>query len=478
MGSFKGQLVFQFLTESIVLSFLGVMLAVVLTQLSLPFFNDLTGKNLFFGLSSFNVSILFILIVFVGLLAGIYPSFVLSSFNPVVVMKGNFTGHSQGKWIRSGLVIFQFWISIVLMIGTMVIQDQMKYMREKSLGFDRDQVLVVERLFNISPQLANTYIEEMRRMEPVSDAAGTFALPGREFDFAGIQFQPEGSSEILTTKGMAIDDRLPKLLNLELVEGRWFSEETNDSLSIMLNESALKVMGIENPIGTKLNNIQPTPQGNISRDFTIVGIVKDFNFQSLRDQITPLVIQSNETFNGGVGYVLVKVKGGKIQEAITMAERKWKEIAPEQPFKFTFLDEDINATYAADQRTGNLFAIFSGLAIFVACIGLFALSAYTANLRTKEIGIRKVLGASVNGILVLLSKDFSKMVLISFILAIPVSWYVMETWWLQNFAYRIQIEFWTIAIAGIAAFLVALITVSFQSIKAAVKNPVQSLKSE
>ncbi len=478
MGSFKGQLVFQFLTESFLLSLLGVLLAVAIVQISLPFFNNLTGKGLHFGFEFFNVAVLTALAAVVGLLAGVYPSFVLSSFNPVVVMKGNFTGHSQGKWIRSGLVIFQFWISIVLMIGTMVMQDQMKYIREKSLGFDRDQILVVERLFAVDTQLARTFIEEVRRMEPVIDAAGSFALPGRLQDFIGIQFQPEGSSEILTTKAMAIDDRLAKVLGIELVDGRWFSDETHDSLSIMLNEAAVKVMGLENPIGRKLNNIQQTPQGNVSRDFTIVGIVKDFNFQSLRDQITPLVIQSNETFNGGAGYALAKVKGGSIREAVAQVESKWKELIPGQSFKFTFLDEDINANYASDQRTGKLFAVFSGLAIFVACIGLFALSAYTANLRTKEIGIRKVLGASVAGILILLSKDFSRMVLIAFFIAIPMAWYVMETWWLQNFAYRIQISIWTMLIAGVAAFMIAWFTVSFQSIKAALRNPVTSLRSE
>lgn len=478
MGSFKRQLVFQFLTESFVLSLIGVVLAVVILQFSLPFFNNLTGKTLAFQFDAMSVLVLLGISVVVGFLAGVYPSFVLSSFNPVVVMKGNFTGRGEGKWIRSGLVVFQFWISIVLMIGTMVIQQQMKFMRDKSLGFDKDQVLVVERLFNIGPQTAKTYVDELKRGEPFLDAAGSFAVPGREIDFFGIQFQPEGSSEILTTKSMVVDDEATALLGLELIEGRWFSEETNDSTSLILNEAAVRVMGLDNPIGRKLNNLQQTPQGNISITFTITGIVRDFNFQSLRDQITPLVIQSNEAYGRNMAYALAKVKGGQMQQAIESARSTWQKLAPEQPFKFTFLDEDINAKYAEEQRTGQLFAVFSGLAIFVACIGLFALSAYTASLRTKEIGIRKVLGASVTKILFLLSQDFSKMVLISFALAIPVAWYVMESWWLQSFAYRIQIGIGTFAIAGLAAFVIAWLTVSFQSIKAAVKNPVQSLRSE
>lgn len=277
---------------------------------------------------------------------------------------------------------------------------------------------------------------------------------------------------------MALSDRLPEVLGLELVEGNWFSEQTNDSLSVILNESASKVMGLDNPVGKRLTNVQQTADGNVTVTYKIIGIAKDFNFQSLRDQITPLVIQSNENFGGGLGYVLARVKKGETQAAIDMAEAKWRELVPEQPFKFTFLDQDINAKYEADQRTGRLFAVFSGLAIFVACIGLFALSAYTASLRTKEIGIRKVLGASVSKILILLSKDFTKMVLISFVLAIPVAWMVMENWWLQNFAYRIKIDLWTFVISGLAALAVAWVTVSFQSIKAALKNPVQSLRSQ
>ncbi|HNP07521.1 MAG TPA: ABC transporter permease, partial [Cyclobacteriaceae bacterium] len=461
-----------------VLSLIGVALAVLIIYFVLPYFNNLTGKSLHLVFDPVNIIVLLVITAFVGFLAGVYPSFVLSSFNPVVVLKGNFTGNPKGQWIRNGLVIFQFWISIMLMIGTLVIQQQMTFMREKSLGFDKDNMLVIEGAFNLDPQTINTYIEELRRTTPFVGVSGSGSLPGRALNFQGIQFQPEGSSEILTTKLMIVRDGLPEVLGLELAEGRWFSEETSDSLSIILNESAVKVMGYKNPIGRKLNNIRQTQDGDVSMDYTVIGIVKDFNFQSLHDQVTPLVVFSEESFGGGLGYVMARVKPGQTQEGIKVAEARWRELVPRQPFKFTFLDQDLNAKYEADQRTGKLFAIFSGLAIFVACIGLFALSAYTASLRTKEIGIRKVLGASTGRILALLSKDFTKMVLISFLMAIPVAWFVMENWWLQNFAYRIQISVWTILISGAAAFLVAGLTVSFQSIKAAVRNPVQSLRSQ
>jgi putative ABC transport system permease protein len=267
-------------------------------------------------------------------------------------------------------------------------------------------------------------------------------------------------------------------LGMELLEGRWFSKETKDSLSIMVNEAAVKVMGLENPIGRKLIETQERPEGNVSVPYVITGIVKDFNFISLRDKVTPLVIQSNEGFGGGNQYVLARIKAGQTPSAIQSIEAKWKQLVPERSFKFSFLDQNINEQYKGEQQSGRLFAIFSGLAIFVSCIGLFALSAYITNLRTKEIGVRKVLGASVQGVVVLLSMDFTKMILLSFVMAVPVAWYVMEHWWLQNFAYRIDISVWIFLISGAMAFMIAWLTVSYQSIKAAIQNPIKSLRSE
>lgn len=478
MGSFKRQLVTQFLTESIVLSMIGVWLAVLMIQLALPFFNNLTARQLDFPVNLASITGLVLLAAFVGLLAGFYPSFILSSFSPVQVLKGTFTSNQKGQWIRNGLVIFQFWISIVLMVGTLVIQQQMSYLQAKSLGFDKEQVLVVERGFNLSPQLAETMKEEIQRLPEVQSASGSFALPGKESDYFGIQFQPEGSSEILTAKSMIIADGLGQTLGLELKEGRWFSKETNDSLSVMLNEAAVKVMGLDDPVGRKLMNVQQRPEGNVAVPYTITGIVKDFNFISLREAITPLVIQSNEAFGGGTQYIFARIKPNQIPAAIKSIESKWRQLAPDQSFKFSFLDQNLDAQYKSEQRAGSLFAIFSGLAILVACIGLFALSAYITSLRTKEIGVRKVLGASVGGVVILLSQDFTKLILISFGLAIPVSWYMMENWWLQGFAYRISIDVWIFLIAGGSALLIAWVTVSFQSLKAALRNPVKSLRSE
>lgn len=478
MGSFRQQLVAQFLTESFVLSATGVALAVALVYFSLPMFNNLIEKQLSIPFTGITFLALALLAIFVGLLAGSYPSLVLSSFNPVVVLKGKFTGSQKGKWIRNGLVIFQFWISIILMIGTLVIQQQMKFMSEKSLGFDREQVLVVERGFSLEPQTARTLVEEIKRLPQVAGVAGSFSIPGREGDFFGIQFQPEGSSEILTTKSMIVADGLAEVLGFELVEGRWFTEGMNDSLNVILNESAVKVMGLENPIGRKLIDIQERPEGNVAVPYVVVGVVKDFNFISLRDKVTPLVIQSNEAFGQASQYFLARIKAGQIPDAIQSIEATWKELEPGEPFKFSFLDQNLDAQYKSEQQSGRLFAVFSGLAIFVSCIGLFALSAYITSLRTKEIGVRKVLGSSVTEVVILLSKDFTKMILIAFVLAVPVAWYVMENWWLQTFAYRINISAWIMLLSGTAALLIAWITVSYQSIQAAIQNPVGSLRSE
>jgi len=478
MGSFRQQLVVQFLTESFVLSATGVAFAVAIVYFSLPMFNNLIEKQLSIPFTSATFLALALLAIFVGLLAGSYPSLVLSSFNPVVVLKGKFTGSQKGKWIRNGLVIFQFWISIMLMIGTLVIQQQMKFMSTKSLGFNREQVLVVERGFSLEPQTAKTFVEEIKRLPQVAGAAGSFSIPGRESDFFGIQFQPEGSSEILTTKSMIVADGLAEVLGFELAEGRWFAEGMNDSLNVILNESAVKVMGLENPIGRKLIDIQERPEGNVAVPYVVVGVVKDFNFISLRDKVTPLVIQSNEAFGQASQYFVTRIKAGQIPDAIKSIEATWKELEPGEPFKFSFLDQNIDAQYKSEQQSGRLFAVFSGLAIFVSCIGLFALSAYITSLRTKEIGVRKVLGSSVTQVVILLSQDFTKMILIAFVLAVPVAWYVMENWWLQTFAYRINISLWIILLSGTAALLIAWMTVSYQSIQAAIQNPVGSLRSE
>jgi putative ABC transport system permease protein len=476
MGSLKNHLVTQFLVESILLSFVSTIVAVILSLVLLPAFKSLTQTQLNLTFAPDVIAGLLGFALLVGILAGLYPAFVLSSFNPVVVMKSNFSGAGRGTWLRNGLVVFQFMISIVLIVGTLIVGEQMQYMQNKKLGFDKSQVIMIERAW-ATEKSAEAFKEELKRLPGVEAIGGTNNALG-SLDFFGMQFQPAGSNEILTVKTMVMDDDYTEAIGFTLSEGRSFSKNTQDSLSILLNEVAVKTIGLKDPVGQKLRHTEADDSGKlVTREFTVIGVTKDFHFQSLRDKITPLAILSNERFRGNNEYFAVRLKGGEIPTTIKQIENTWKKFVQQYPFQYTFLDEDMKTQYAEEQRSGKLFAVFSGLAIIIACVGLFGLSAYTASLRKKEIGIRKVLGASVGGVVTLLSKEFTKLVIIAFIIATPISWWMMSTW-LQGFAYRTSLGVGVFILAGLVALLIAWLTVSYQSIKAAIANPVKSLRSE
>jgi putative ABC transport system permease protein len=486
MGSLKPQLIGQFLTESVLISLVSTFIAIVIAQLLLPSFNVLANKNLTLTFSPAIVGALLGLAMIVGLLAGAYPAFMLSAFNPAVVIKGNFGGSAKGSWLRSSLVVFQFWISIVLMVGTLVVGDQMEFVRNKSLGYDKDHLLVIERSFILRDK-QKTFEDELLTIPGITRTGGSSALLGNERDMFGAQYQPEGSSEILTTKQIVIDDKFADAIGFEFVDGKGFSEETKDSLSIILNETAVKTMELgSNPVGSKLSQVQRRENGNVTVTYTVIGVIKDFNFQSLRDHITPLTIQSSEGFGGNPQYVYAKVNNKDMPSVIAASKTKWDNLisitrregeVAEQPFKYTFLDSSLMANYEAEQRAGTLFNVFSTIAIVIACVGLFGLAAYTASLRTKEIGVRKVMGASVTSVIVLLTRDFTKLILFAFVFAVPLGWIIMDNW-LEGFAYRTTLGAGTFLVAGGLALLISWLTVSYQSIKAAVKNPVKSLRSE
>jgi len=481
MGSGKNQLVAQFLTEAIVLALIGTLLAVVATMALLPSFNSLVEKQLHLTFAPDVALGLLGFALLVGVLAGLYPAFVLSSFNPVVVMKGNFGGSSSGGWLRNGLVVFQFIISIVLIVGTIVVRDQMEFIQKKDLGFDKEQVLIIEQAFRLRDK-TETFIEEMKQLPEVVTAAGTSSRIGNRNDFFGQMFQPEGSSEILTVKSMVMDDEFAPAIGFRIKEGNFFSKETSDSLNILLNETAVKTLGITDPVGKRLNNndlFRFNPANQKPRLFTIIGVVHDFNFQSLRDEITPLVLFNKEVFGpqANTGFVAVRLKPDGFSSAIGKIDEKWKAYSPDRPLHYEFLDENLNRGYAEEKRSGQMFTVFSGLAIIIACVGLFGLSAFTASQRTKEIGIRKVLGASVSGVVLLLTKEFTKLVLIAFVIAAPFAWWMMDSW-LSSFAFRISLGAGSFIAAGVVATAIAWGTVSYQSIKAAIVNPVKSLKNE
>ena len=477
MGSMRSQLIYQFLTESVLLSIISFLLSIILISIVLPQFNILTGKHMGMELITHTVLLPLIIIfsVLVGLLAGSYPALILSAFNPVVVLKGKLI-NIKGSWLRNGLVVFQFWISIVLVAATMIIYQQMKYMKEKPLGFDKENVLVIEDIGNMGPEQIETFKTKIEQLPGVLKTGSASTLPGSKSFYFGFQLQPEGATDIMTGRAMVVDDDFIDLMGIIIKEGRSFNKDYNDSLSIMLNQTATTAARLNDPIGSRLSS--PTNFLNIDEAFTVVGVVEDFNFQSLHDRVRPLVMIHEDVFQqGGVNNLGIRFKTSELNGIISGVEQLWKELSPGRPYQYFFLNDDLESAYQNEQQSGRVFAIFTSLAILIACIGLFGLSSYTTQQRTKEIGVRKVLGASAIGIVLLLSKDFSKLIILAFVLAVPVCWLGMR-YWLEGFAYSIDIEIWVFLIAGILSLLVALVTISYQALKAATVNPVKSLKYE
>ncbi len=475
MGSVRKQLIGQFLMESIVVSLLSLFVAVALVRAGLPFFNSWADKQLVldFGQTAWLIPFLLGFAVLVGLAAGSYPAFVLSSFSPATVLKGNFKTSQKGAMLRNGLVVFQFAISIFLIAGTLIVYRQLGFMQEKNQGYTQDPVMVIDRFGTLGPK-GESFKQELLAHPEILFAGSTTAMPGGYY--YGFMVQERPSSEILTTKALAIDDDFAETMDFEMVAGRSFSREFDDSLALILNESAVKNLGLKDPVGKKLFN--PQDDGNLL-EFTIVGVMKDFHFESLHLDIGNLAIQSTEVFNGPGGQLAVRMKGKSLSEAIALVEASWQSFNPTQPFTYSFLDENLAEMYLNEQRVSKLATVFTGLAILIACIGLFGLSAFMAQQRTKEIGIRKVMGASVPQLVLLLSQHFTLLVLAAFVLASLVLWFA-ATEWLMEFAYRISLlQNWDIfAISGGLALLVAWLTISFQSIKAAIANPIRALRHE
>lgn len=473
LGSLKSQLVFQFLSESIVIAFVSMILAIIILQLVLPSFNEITNLHLSIGFQ--DVKLIGGIVSFsllVGLLAGIYPAFFLSSFNPASVLKGSMTTGKSGVWLRNALVIFQFTISIVLIGGTITVYKQLQYMQNKELGFDKEQMLVLDNAFALQDK-TQTFRDEVMAIPGVIAAGVGSSVPGG-FYF-GFQFQLEGNDEVITTEAMNGNEDFCGVLGLKLKDGRFFSNDFDDSLSIILNQTAVEAYGLVDPIGKKIYGNQTNPPLKIP--LTIIGIVDDFHFKSLKDEIKPLVMMSNIGPFGFNFNFAIKLKADDMPSTIEKIGEKWEMFTENQPYKYDFLDTRLNDQYNAEQTSGKLFGIFAILAIFIACVGLFGLAAYTANQKTKEIGIRKVLGSSVWQVVLLLTKHFTVLVIISIVLAVPIIYYAMDSW-LNSFAYQTSIGITTFIIAGAAAMLIAWITVSYQSLKAAIVNPVDSLRSE
>jgi putative ABC transport system permease protein len=480
LGSKKGTLAMQFMFESFFFTLISVVIAVILVSAFLPAFNTLSGKAFTVGqlLSGELIAGIVLMGVLVGLLAGIYPALYLSSFNPITVLKGKLSKNGLGNiLIRNGLVVFQFAISTSLIICTAVVYKQLKHNQQMDIGLDKENLLYISNSQRLGKQ-EETFRKELLNLPEVVNATITTNIPsGGAF---GDRYIPEPSDKEknvapdISLYSYLVDEEFIPTMDIKIKQGRNFSKQFNDSATVILNEAAVRQAGWKNPIGQTITY----PGGDYTK-FTIIGVVKDFNIQSLHTPVVPFAIfhKSSKTYEEPFSYIAVRVKEGKTNAAIASLENKWKTFTPATPFDFGFLDQKLDKLYQSEQQSGKIFAVFSVLSIFIACLGLFGLATFSAEQRIKEIGIRKVLGASVGNITGLLSKDFIRLVAIAFVIASPVAGYFMHEW-LKDFAYRTNIEWWIFAMAGIIAIAIAVFTVSFQAIKAAVANPVKSLRSE
>lgn len=473
LGSLKSQLVWQFMLESIILTGIALMLAVVFVKLALPMFNQLSGKKLDMQLLENPLLLpgLLVLGLFTGFLAGSYPAFFLSSFNPVTVLKGTFTSGIKSRGLRSGLVVFQFFISIALMVSTAVVYQQLSYIQHKKLGYNKDQVLVLPETWLLG-QKESVLRQQLQQDPRIASVTSSGYLPAGPSNGNNFFVYAENAASQIKTLRYEVDYHYIPTLGMQIKYGRNFSKDfATDSSGVILNETAAKALGWENNALGK--TITRADNNGTKATYRVVGVVKDFHFKSLHERISPLVM----TLNSGYGTLILKTKTKDIAGLLITIKSHWDKLNAEAPFSYSFLDERFNNTYRAEQNTGSILGIFAGLTIFVACLGLFGLATFTARQRNKEIGIRKVLGASVTGIVSLLSKEFLKLVAIAFIIAAPIAWFIMNKW-LQDFAYRITMAWWIFALAALAAIVITVLTVSIQAIKAAVANPVKSLRSE
>lgn len=474
LGSVRRNLMGQFMTEAMLQSVLAMLIAVGLAAALLVPFRHLAAKPLDVTLlqTAWLPAALVALTLIVGFLAGSYPSLYLSAFRPIEVLKGGFVSGRRGQRFRNGLVVLQFAVSIALISSTLLVQSQMRFFRQADLGFDKENVLVISNENDRLNNQATSFKEILKRRPQIVNAALTTGVPpvyGFQ-DYYKVEGQADEQYDLIS---YMVDDDFAATLGLEIVEGQGFSEDFPSSADgVILNQSAVRRFGWDNPLGKTI--LYPS-----AGEYKVIGVMKDFNFMSLHQPILPFALfhEASASYQIPNSYVVVRLRPGDVQNTLAMIEEEWTALAPGEPFEFSFLDETLNAQYAAEQRLETLFLIFAGLAILIACLGLLGLAAFTAEKRTKEIGVRKTLGASVPSVLVLLLKDFTKWVLLANLIAWPAAWWGMTTW-LQSFAYRVEISWPIFLTAGLAALGIALLTVSYQAMKAALANPVESLRYE
>lgn len=471
IGSQRQQLIGQFLSESLVVSFIAVFLGLLIALISLPSFNTFIGKSLRFPfLSATFLPSIVALGAIVGLLAGLYPSFYLSAFQPIKVLKGRLSQGSKNAWLRSGLVVFQFAISVILITATLIVGQQMNFIQNKKLGFEKDQVLLVNDAFTLNDRFG-TFQEELERMPEVKShtATGFLPLAGGQRNAFILYAEGNDPNQQTSSQLWRADENYLNTLGIKLKQGRNFKPRmSSDSNSVIINETLLKKLGIEgDPIGKRVM----FPDGFSPK--LILGVMEDFHFESLHDEIGGLCL----VFGTDQSTIAIRAEANQMENLIAKTENLWKTTQADTPFRYDFLDERFAEMYESEQNMRMTFSTFAILAIFIACLGLFALAVFMIEQRKKEIGIRKVLGASISNIVLQLNKNFAILVLIASVIAIPLSWYLMNRW-LQDFSYRMEMPWWVFGLAGFVALGIAFLTVSFHSIRAALANPIESLRNE
>ncbi|MEJ7684821.1 MAG: FtsX-like permease family protein [Segetibacter sp.] len=467
IGAARSHLFVQFIIESALLFLFASGLAFFIIYLLLPLYNNISGKNLVFSLGNSNVWIVIsIAIISTLLLASIYPALLLSSFKPIQALKGKLSLGIGAASFRKTLVVSQFVFSVGLIIATIVISRQLRYIREKDLGFNKEYVFsfgLKKEWYGHMDAARNELLKQPGVLDVAfsdNNIAGVNGTTGDTY------WEGKAEKRAFLINPINIDEHFIPLLKMQLVEGHNFTGSKADSAYVILNETAIKETGIKDPVGKSFTLWQTKG--------TIIGVVKDFNYASLKQKVEPAIFYYRPSRNSRM---YIKTTGEDASQAIAAARNVWKEYNPDFPFDYSFLDEDFGKMYQSEQRIASLFNVFAVIAITISCLGLFGLATYTAQVKTKEIGIRKVLGASVLNITNLLAREFIVLVAIAFIIATPIAWWMMHQW-LQDFNYRINISWWIFALTGVAALGIALVTVSFQAIKAAIANPVKSLRTE
>ncbi len=487
LGSSFGQLWRQFLGETALFVGLALALTALLVPLVLPAFNDLAGKHLHLAelLTPGRATSLLAGITLLCLLAGAYPAFVLSSFRPAAVLKGGGNGDGSTSprqpWLRQALVVGQFAVSIVMMVATIVVYNQLDYVRHKNLGYDREQVLVMDT-HDATDQTKQQFKQQLRSLPGVVSVTQSYSVPGSGAllgEKLVAEYAPKGATD-LSINRLTVDENFLKTFGIKLLQGRNLdANRPADRKAFLINQAAMDYFGWKNLSGKTLGyyTFEYDQTGNyreVPQRGPVVGVVEDYHQKNLKNAISPLLFSLTA---GWEGMISVKIAAGSTPNTVRRVEALWKQTFPASPFDYEFLDDFFQRTYEADQRVGRVFGLFAGLAVLISCLGLFGLAAFTAERRTKEIGVRKVLGASVASLVALLSGDLLRLVGVALALASPVAWYAMHRW-LQDFAYRVAVPWWAFGVAGLLAAGIALLTVSFQSVKAALMDPVKSLRSE